>query len=304
MEQNNKSQEKRQAWLIGIIVVLTLTNLILLYLFIQRNQEVNQQAVAIEEYQEEIDQTSAKLDSISQELDKRIEEARALNQDYEALLKVKEQLERDKEQLKNANARMLREYEEKIKAYEELLIAKDKELEKWREIANELNEEVVETKKEKMKLVDSISSVQKEKQKLEQTLAQAAILKAEGIRILALNSRGREREDDAYRARQIDKIKIVFNLAENKAAKAGPRQIYLRLIEPSGAVLVGPDGGRFQDAQGQNLNYTTLKQVMYDQSSQEVSIIYDKGGEYREGTHVIELYCEGHLIGRGSFVVK
>lgn len=299
-----ENTQKRNVWFIALVVVLTIMNIILLYLFLNRNKVINQQAAIIEEREAEINETSAKLDSISIELDKRIEEARRLNQDYQTLLEVKEQLERDKEQLKNANARMLREYEAKIKAYERLLIEKDRELEKWREIANELNQEVVKTKTEKMQLVDSISSVKREKQKLEEKLAVASVLKAENLRILAVNSRGREREDENFRARQIDKIRILFQLAENRAAQPGPRTIYLRLIEPSGSVLVGAEGGRFQDANGQNLNYTATKQIMYDQSEQQVSVLYDKGGEYRPGTHIVELYCEGHLIGRGSFTVK
>ena len=296
--------DKRTPFLIGLTVFLAIVNAILIYMMVQNKQVIAQKEEIIQEKTTEINTTSAKLDSISRQLDIRIAEAKKLNQDYEELLDLKEQLMRDKETLKNASESTIREYQDKIRTYEQLLIKKDEELDRWRNIAEELNQEVVKVKVEKTKLTDSISTVQKEKQKLEQVVAKAAVLKAEALRIDAISDKGKIRDGGDYRSKYVEKIKIAFKIAENNTAKIESKTIYMRLIEPSGAVLVGAEGGRFKEADGNDLNYTAQQQILFDNSGQLVTFIFNKGNPYKEGKHEVELYCEGHLIGKGTFTIR
>ncbi|MGD1841793.1 MAG: hypothetical protein ACFB0B_12990 [Thermonemataceae bacterium] len=296
--------DKRIAFLIGFTVVLAITNGILVYMIMQNKKNIAEKTEVIKEKSLEVNETSAKLDSISQQLDIRIAEAKRLNRDYQELLELKEQLERDKEQLRGANDATIKEYQDKIRAYEQLLIEKDEELDKWRGIADELNQEVVKVKTEKSELIDSISSVQKEKKELEQVVAKAAILKAEAINVDAVSSRGKIRQGGDYKAKHVDKVKVSFRLAENSAAKIETKQVFMRLVEPSGAVLVGNSGGRFKTANGKDLNYTVMQQILFDNSRQQLSFNFDKGGVYRDGVHAVEVYCEGYLIGQGKFSIR
>ena len=53
---------------------------------------------------------------------------------------------------------------------------------------------------------------------------------------MSVNSKGRERESP-FRARQLEKLKIEFNLADNKVAPIEGKKIMIRVIDDSGQVL-------------------------------------------------------------------
>lgn len=304
-EQNQEKPGRKRIALTGFIILLIALNGVLLYLNLRNKEESAQKDVVIEAKDAELDATSAKLDSISRELDLRIAEVQKLGGDVASLEKIKAELEADKKNLQNRSAFSARKYEEKIKAYEEMLVSKDTEIAKLKTINEELFTENTTLKTQKNQLNESISAIEKDKQELAQKVAIASALKTENLSINAINERGKERERGEYRAKQIDKIKISFNLAENNVAQIESKDIYMRLIEPDGAALfdLSTGGGTFM-VDGKETFYTAKQQILFDNTRQQVSFVYDKGNPYKSGKHIVELYADGYLIGQGSFVVK
>ncbi|MDW8295281.1 MAG: hypothetical protein RMJ97_00200 [Raineya sp.] len=301
--------DKRTTFFIVALVVLAIVNIILVYLMMQSKQESIEKDIFIEKQKAELEDKSSKLDSVSRELDIRIAEAKKMNRDYQALLEIQEQLKKDIANARNsANVdidKLVQQYDAKIRDYENLLAQKEGEIKTLQVEKKELSQKVTKTEAEKKRLADSMSNIQKQKQDLEATLAKAAVLRAENIRLEGLDEKGRSDDDGKFRAKRLAKLKIHVKIMENSAAKAGNRNIYVRIVEPSGAVMVGPDGGRFADANGREMNYTTLHTFNFNnEGSRSTEIIFRKGNQFQKGTHLVELYCDGQLLGKASFEVN
>jgi cell division protein ZapB len=304
-EQNQEKQGSRKILLTIFIIVLIALNGVLLYLNIKNKEESTQKDVVIEAKDAELDATSAKMDSISKELDLRISEVQKLGGDVETLTQAKTQLEKDRNSLRTASTAERRRLQEKIEAYETLLTNKDEEISKLKSVNEELFSENTTLKTQKNQLNESISEIERTKQALAEKVAVASALKSENLNINAINEKGKERDGGEYRAKQVDKIKISFNLAENNVAEIESKDIYMRLIEPDGAALfdLATGGGTFA-YEGKEAFYTAKKQILFDNTRQNITFVYDKGNPYKSGKHVVELYADGYLIGTGSFVVK
>jgi cell division protein FtsB len=304
-EINQEKKDSRKILLTVFIVVLIALNGVLLYLNIQSRDENQQIVTEKESLNTELIATSQKLDSISYQLDLRITEVKRLGGDVESLQRVKEQLEADKAQLVKDRNFTVRNYNEKIKAYETLLQTKDTEIARLKVVNEELFAENTNLKTQKNMLSDSISTIERDKKKLAEKVAIASALKVENLQVNAMNDRGKERDGGEYRARQVDKIKVVFNLAENNVAEIESKDIYLRVIEPDGAALFDlSTGGGVFEYEGSETFYTAKQPILFDNTRQKLSFVYDKGTPYKSGRHVVELYADGYKIGQGSFVIK
>jgi cell division protein ZapB len=304
-EQNQEKQGSRKILLTIFIIVLIALNGILLYLNIKNKEESQQKDVVIQAKDAELDANTVKLDSISRQLDLRIAEVQRLGGDVEQLTAAKEQLEKDKVSLRTASNAERRRLMEKVTDYETLLTAKDEEIAKLKNVNQELYTENTTLKTKANQLNESISAIERDKQVLAEKVAIAAALKTENLAINAINEKGKERDGGSYKARQVDKIKVSFNLAENKVAEIAAKDIYMRLIEPDGAALfdLATGGGTFL-VEGKETFYTAKREILFDNTRQNVTFVYDKGNPYKEGKHIVELYADGYLIGQGSFVVK
>jgi hypothetical protein len=133
----------------------------------------------------------------------------------------------------------------------------------------------------------------------------ASALRAETINVYAISVKGREREATGINSRKVDKIRISFHLVDNSLAKQEEKEIFVRILEPTGAIIadMATGSGVFKYNK-QELIYTTLKRENYTNSHQLVEILYARGQAYRQGKYSIELYCEGYKIGQGTFDVK
>src|SRR5690606_39449944 len=124
------------------------------------------------------------------------------------------------------------------------------------------------------------------REKLGEKVALASRLKAENIKIFALNKREREREGE-FRNRQIEQLKVQFNLAENNVAPIEGKDIKIRIVGPEGDVLfdVARGSGTFM-VDGEEKFYTANQEILFDNTRQELVFIYDKGSDYNIGKHI------------------
>ncbi|WP_296618906.1 chromosome segregation protein SMC [Marivirga sp.] len=261
-----------------------------------------------EQLQQNLEETYSELDSISTQLDLKISEIETLGGDITELQLIRKNLEAEKEDLKKSNnwaANQIQRYKDKVGGYEELLNLQDEKIKKLEAINKELLSENTNLKSEKNVLNDSISRLKNNREELEDKVEMASRLKAENIKIIAINSRGSERDDKEYKPRHIEKLKIQFNLAENNVAQPEGKEIILRVINPLGNALfdVATGSGSFM-IDGKEMFYTAKQEILFDNTQQELSFIYDRGEEYEEGVYQLELYADDYVIGKEKFVVN
>jgi hypothetical protein len=309
MSENEEKSDSKKWLIIGFIIVLLGINGFQYYLNMQNKEEIAEKVELIENKNIEIAQQKNSLDSMVTELEGKIAELQKLNQDYQALESLKAEIEAERNKWKNkfySDKKSVDDLIAKIKAYEDQLVAKDEEMNKLKSQNETLFAETNTLKKEKNDLGDTITSIKVVKLELEQKVAVASILRAENVKVIAVNKKGKENADpDAeFKAKKIEKIKITFNLGDNKVAKKENKDIYMRLLEPEGSALYDANGKNTFNVNGKDIYYTDKQSVLFNNSKQALSFFYSKGAAWKPGKHTVEIYCEGEKIGEGGFLVR
>lgn len=310
-----KKEEPKSGSNKGIIIVLVIVVLALGgltgYLFNKLNDlesTVAAQESTIEEKDSEIDTITGDLEAQIKEYKKLAAEYGAMGEENEALLAKAAELEAQVKKWKGsanwsaAQRKELQKEIEKIQAKAQLdLLAKDEELQIIKQFADSLKSSN-----------DSLHTIQgqikEENSSLSDLVRVASVLKAENIKVTAINAKNKEYDDsDAeFKSKVISKLRVKFSFADNKVAKKDTKEVILRVIEPSGTVLfdLSSGGGSFTNADGKTDFYTDKQSILFDNSKQQVTFLYNKGSEYEAGKYTVQAYGNGYLIGESSFTVK
>ncbi|AEI50824.1 hypothetical protein [Runella slithyformis] len=320
MDYNQGQKKDRKSLLLAALAILALLNVVLIYFFYKEREKNKEQETVITAKTEEVVAAKMKLDSISGQLDAKIAEIQQLGGQVDSLISLKQQLEKDKAALRNASGAAsvdISKYKQKIAKYEAILVQKDSDIAKLKEELGivtaqnqELNTRVSGLEGEKATLrrtfEDSVGQLSNKNRELAEKITIASALKAEKIAVNAVSAKGKERDGGAYRAKRIDKLKVDFDLAANPIASNGEREVYLRILDPEGAVMadMATGSGTFVYA-GRETVYTAKQTLDYNNDGSQGSIIYSRAGvPLKKGEHTIELYCQGFRIGTTTFKVR
>lgn len=320
MDYNQGQKNDRKSLLLAALAILALLNVVLIYFFYKEREKNKEQETVIAAKTEEVVATKMKLDSISAQLDLKIAEIQQLGGQVDSLITLKQQLDRDRAALKNSATAAsvdVSKYKQKIANYEAILAQKDQDIAKLKEELGivtaqnqELSSKVSGLEGEKATLQrtfeDSVGNLSTKNKELSDKVTIASALKAEKIEVNAVSSKGKERDGGSYRAKRIDKLKVDFDLAGNPIAKNGNRDVFLRILDPEGAVMadMATGSGTFLYS-GRETVYTAKQSLNYSNDGSQGSIIYSRAGvPLKKGEHTIELYCEGFRIGTTTFKVK
>jgi hypothetical protein len=301
-------EKRSNSGLVAALAIMTIIAGVFAYLYYQETKFTANQTKDLEVRVSELATMEVKLDSISKQLDAKIAEVEGLGGDLAELTKMKQQLEADRVSLRKGNVNL----NNKIKEYEIFLKKKDEELALLREENQQLLTEKEELStanqtliKEKETVTESLSGALAKTEELEGKVHLASALKARNVKTYAVSSKGKVREGENVKAKRVDKIRVDFMIEKNPLAEQNTKLIYLRILDPNGATIsdTGTGSGTFQ-YNGETHQYTFSKEVNYTSNNQDVSILYDRSGEFTKGNYAVQLYSEGFLIGEGTFSVK
>lgn len=297
----NKKSNKKTAIIVVILAVIIIVQGIKIYLDHQESVARENQLASTEE---ELATTMQRLTDISQELDQKIAEIEKLGGDVTELKKAKADIEEELDDTRNRTRSAIADLKDKVGGYELLLKAKDEEIRKLQSVNDELLTENTSLKTEKNQLFDSLSEVNLSKQELASKVALASQLEAQNIEVFAVNRRGKER-DAPFRSRQAEKIKVVFNIAENNVAPVEGKEIIVRIIDDDGQVIFDVDkgSGTFM-FNGKEMFYTSSQEVLFDNTGQQLTYEYEKASDWEKGLYTVEVYTDDYLMGRKQFEVK
>lgn len=310
-KQEQKKDRKTLLWV--ALAVLAALNLIQLYFVLQEKKESDTKDTIIASKTEEVLAARMKLDSISTQLDLKIAEIQHLGGRVDSLIVIKTQLEKDKNALAKSNSLAINDFKNKVKSYESVLNQKDVEIRQLKEELGivtaqkeQLAEQVQGLSSENTALTDSVLIVKQKAIELEGKVNAASALRAEQISVNAITNKGKEQDGGKYRAKKVDKLKISFKIQENNVAEKEPKQVYLRILDPDGAVLsdMATGSGSFLN-NGREMIYSSKETIQFTNTNQEVDILYGRGGiPLKKGTYAIEIYGEGYKMGAAEFTVK
>jgi hypothetical protein len=294
-------KSNRNAIIIALLSLVVVVQAIKIYLDSKEKQTINTDLTSTKQ---ELATTEQRLREISTELDQRIAEITRLGGNVTDLEKAKADIEAELNRSRRATGQEIKALKDKVEGYEMLLKNKDEEIEKLKSVNKELLTENTTLKTQKNELGDSINRLSQSKDELATKVEIASQLKIENFRIVALNDRGKERTSP-FKSRQVEQLKVEFNIAENNVAPIEGKKIMIRVIDENGQVLfdVARGSGTFL-INGKEEFYTAAQEILFDNTKQKLSFLYDKGSEYPEGTYNLEVYTDDYMMGSGQFVVK
>lgn len=298
-EQPRKNNKATVA--IALLSIVVIVQGIKIYLDYKDKAAVQQE---LEVTSENLDSTLKRLDEIKTELDDKIAQIEKLGGDVAELEKARAEVEVELKSVRKRNAKAITELKDRVEGYEELLLAKDEEIQRLQSVNKELFTENKSLKTKQNVLNDSINRLAKNKDDLQSKVNIASQLKAENIAVLALNSKGKERESP-FRNRQVEKLKVEFNIGDNKVAPIEGKKIMIRVVDENGQAIFDVDkgSGTFM-LDGQEQFYTAAQEILFDNTKQKLTFVYEKGSDYASGNYTVEIFADGYKMGTAQFSVK
>lgn len=159
---------------------------------------------------------------------------------------------------------------------------------------------------EKEELTSNVASLSKN---LESTVATASVLKAEYIKASTFKRRDNGKYVETALAKRTHKMDICFDVLDNKIAKPGSRNVYVRITEPGGKPVGNraTGSGTFKTTAGEEIMYAATTTIDYKGIKiSKVCMSYEEKEDkmFAAGTYMIEVYIDGTLAGAGSAVLR
>ena len=298
MNQENEKSSKKRGLLFWIIIGLTTTNVITIWLLVNEKSKVANTITISEKIL--VEKNTVEVDLVN------------LQKDYQNLQTNDAAMQLDID-AKRARIEVLIKEASRHKGDATIISKLKIEMQTLRSIMqsyvrtidslNTLNQTLVAEKKTVLKQLGSEKEKQsvliKEKDELKSTIAKGSILSCFNISAKAvLYKRGGKKESETNKARKTEKIKVSFSLGENKIAKAGEKTIYVRIMTPDGKELSKnyDDNSRFNF--NQRSGYFAGRETLNYANSELNGVTYCEGqGEYVPGNYIIEITCDGVVIG-------
>lgn len=296
-----KKASNKIAIIIALLSIIVIIQSIKIYLDYQDKVEVKEQLATTEE---DLATTMQQLKDIQTELSEKITEIEKLGGDITELQKAKAEVDAELRTTRSRTSRNIKELKDRVEGYEQLLKLKDEELEKLKSLNKELYSENRTLKTTQNQLSDSINRIAAKTETLATKVAIASQLKAENIKAVSVNSRGKERTSP-FRSKQLETLKVEFSIAENKVAPIEGKKIMIKVTDENGQVIfdVAKGSGTFM-LNGKEEFYTAAQEILFDNTRQTLTFLYEKGSEYPSGSYTVDIFTDGYLMGQVEFKVK
>ncbi len=301
MNQENEKSSKKRGLLFWIIIGLTTTNVITIWLLVNEKSKVANTITISEKILVEKNTVEVDLLDLQKDYQNLQTNDAAMQLDIDAKRERIEELIKEAAKHKG-DATIISKLKKETQTLRSIMQSYVRTIDSL----NTLNQTLVAEKKTVLKQLGSEKEKQsvliKEKDELKSTIAKGSILSCFNISAKAvLYKRGGKKESETNKARKTEKIKVSFSLGENKIAKAGEKTIYVRIMTPDGKELAKSydDNCRFNF--NQSSGYFAGRETLNYANAELIGVTYCEGqGEYVPGNYIIEITCDGVVIGNTS----
>ncbi len=302
MTEEKENKKKRGGIILWFVIgILMLTNGFTVWLLLNKKTEIVEQKIITEKIIVEHD--NVKNDLL------------VLKTDFESLKTNNKAMQADIDEKKARIEELIKEAE-KHKGDSYIIGKLRKEAETLRTIMqgyvhtidslNTLNQTLVAEKKTVLKQLDVEKEKQntliKEKDELKTTIAKGSVLTCFNVIAKAVSfKRGGKKESETNKARKAEKIKVSFSLGENKIAKSGEKTVYIRIMTPDGKEMAKSYDDSYRFTFNKSNGYFAGKETLNYANTEITGVTYCEGqGDFVPGNYIIEIACDGVIIGSSS----
>ena len=281
-----------------IIVVLILAGATA-YLFINLNKQKEENAAIKElaeidkkEMENEYQQFAQQYSEMKTQINNDSSVAQ-LTAEQEKTQKLLDELRR----VKSTDAREITRLKKELATVRAVIRSYVMEIDSLNRVNASLTQENTRVKGQYEAATRQIEGLSTEKRSLSEKVAIAAQLDATGISLVAKNKRGKSTD-------QIEKattLQVSFNITRNVTAASGVKDIYVRIMSPTGNLLNGAGSFSYEN---RTLQYSMKRSVEYNGEETPVSLFWNVSQALVAGTYQVSIFADGNMIGSRSFAFK
>lgn len=300
---DKKEQDSKKVIVIIVISILLGVNGLLLWQFFDKKTH-------LEQVSRELDTTMAEKESLSAELQRVKTEYEKLNQENASLQnqlsakdeEIRQKIAQIQKLINSGDAAQLRKAREEMANLKNMNTVYIAQIDSLRIVNKALNDENLTLASNLNNANTQMQSLTQENSVLSNKVAIASVLKTTNMKALGVRYKGSGKESETTKARSTDRIKTCFTILENLVVEKGPKDLFVRVLSPDGAVMsTSSETFMFN---GQATLYTTKESIMYENRNTDLCVYWQKGNTYNAGKYTIELYCEGNMIGLTELTLK
>jgi hypothetical protein len=240
-------------------------------------------------------------DSLAKELNRMIVGFDTLKTDNDSL---KAGLSREKNKIVKllsinaSNIQLIKQYKGEISTMREIMKSYIVQIDSLNTRNKILVTENTSIKQQITRVQSTNTELTKVKEELSSKVEIASVIQAKDIVATSLN----KRQKPTTKIGLLDKLKICFTLRENPLAKAGPKNVYMRVLRPDSLVIATSPDNTF-DYKGNKLVYSANRIADYMNQDIEMCIFLDNTGDFIVGNYSVELFLEDNIIGKTTFLL-
>lgn len=307
-QQERKEASKREKLYLLLVFVLLIGNGVLVWQLINRGIEVDQKGMQVtglellsDSLHYELEDLGNNFDSLQTdnvELMSQINEQKTRIEEYKLEL---EAAEGDRKKMRRIIAKLKKE----TGTLREIMKGYVHTIDSLNQMNMALTAELGQTKGQLTQVTSERDVLQGERDNLSETVRVGSILQTFSVKANAIRLRSGGSQVETNRAKRAEMIKTCFGIRENKIAKAGKRDLYVRLIAPDGTVLENGDKLMMDISGGAGTaQYSVKRTVDYNNAEMEVCVYFELAGAIAEGNYLAEVYSDKEVIGTASFILK
>jgi len=300
-EEKEKKERRRAIILWSIVGLLLVSNGVTIWLWLNKKDEVVRERIVSKQVTVERDQLEQELVALKKEYATlQATDAAMVEEINEKRVRIDALLEEAKKHKGDAYIMA------KLKKETETLRVIMKGYVRTIDSLHTLNQSLVAEKKTVLKQLDVEREKQgtliKEKEQLKTTIAKGSVLSCFNINAKAVSyKRGGKKESETTKAKKVEKIKVSFTLGENKIATPGEKTVFIRIMTPDGKEMAKSYDENYKFVFNNSVGYWAGKEVLNYGNAEITGVTYCEGqGEFVPGTYLIEITCDGVVIGNSS----
>lgn len=293
-------KKKSNKGLVAIIILLLIGLAGMGYMYMEKDKTVEAKDVEIQAFLQDLEAKRAEISSMesrNDSLDEFIVNREAallslIDSVQDAQRMTSEELARYKNSYYRMDAQ-IKELEASVRAWEARYDSLD--------VANQ------QTKMELAGQIEMGQVLEAQNQNLSNEVAAGSVLKLTSIFAGAYKVSSSGEEDETSRTRRAERVKTCITIGANAIASKGNRDVVMRVMTPSGNVLVAnrdstADGSNMFNVNGNSLGFTARKDVWFEGEETNVCLSFDHE-EWDEGTYTVEIYIDGKFANEARFIL-
>lgn len=274
---------------VSVILTVLLIFLVIMY-FSQKSKMIEMETILTEE-----------KDSLANELKSMVFAYDTLKTNNDTL---RAGLEKERERIVQllainaSNVQLIKKYKSEITTMREIMKSYIVQIDSLNTRNKILVAENTEIRQQIKQVRNANTELSKVKEELSDKVEIASVIQAKDVIAVSLNKKRKE----TARISLLDKVRVCFTLRENPIAKAGEKEVFMRVIRPDSLVITTSPDNLFEYKRSKII-YSANRIVDYINQDIEMCIYMDNTGDFIVGNYSVELYLEDNIIGKTTFIL-